>query len=270
MRIQNQDIFIDAYRYGFNGAEKDDEISGNGNVFDLGLREYDTRLGRMFSIDPRTPEYPCQSPYVYHRNSPISRVDYRGGGDPQIAYPFSLSNPFSPLMYNFGRLWNGVMNTLTFSFEDYEEQKLTKPITGISSRVTVRKQGFGFYSNFSLLGYYGGNNTIVYPSGGLFEYKRIDSEDKYIETKLTTKFRLNRMPVNASFSNKLFDDGTSTNTGTVTVGPSMLNASFVTGTTREGGNINAMKLNLVIPKQEIKFPDGTTMESNLKTVITFG
>jgi RHS repeat-associated protein len=69
------------YDYGFQGQEKDDEIAGNGNVYDLGLREYDARLGRMFSIDPRTSEYPWQSPYVYHRNSPISTVDYLGGGD---------------------------------------------------------------------------------------------------------------------------------------------------------------------------------------------
>lgn len=69
------------YRYGFNGAEKDDEIKGSGNTYDLGLREYDARLGRMFCIDPRAPEYAWQSPYVYHRNSPIWKVDYLGGGD---------------------------------------------------------------------------------------------------------------------------------------------------------------------------------------------
>lgn len=71
----------DAYRYGFNGQEKDDEISGEGNSYNLGLREYDPRLGRMFSIDPRSPEYQWQSPYVYHRNSPIKVIDFKGGGD---------------------------------------------------------------------------------------------------------------------------------------------------------------------------------------------
>lgn len=70
----------DKYRYGFNGAEKDDEAKGLGNQYDLGLRTYDPRLGRMFSRDPRAPEYPWQSPYVYHRNSPISIIDYLGGG----------------------------------------------------------------------------------------------------------------------------------------------------------------------------------------------
>ena len=75
------------YRFGFNGQEKDNEVSGLGNMYYLGLREYDARLGRMFSTDPRTPEYPWQSPYVYHRNSPISCIDFMGGGDPDPTQP---------------------------------------------------------------------------------------------------------------------------------------------------------------------------------------
>ena len=35
----------------------------------------------MFSLDPRAPEYPWQSPYVYHSNSPIAVIDYLGGGE---------------------------------------------------------------------------------------------------------------------------------------------------------------------------------------------
>ena len=35
----------------------------------------------MKSRDPRAPEYPWQSPYVYHRNSPMNHIDYLGGGD---------------------------------------------------------------------------------------------------------------------------------------------------------------------------------------------
>lgn len=64
-----------------NGKEKDDEMKGSGNHYDLGFRDYDPRLGRMFKIDPRSNEYPWQSTYAYHRNSPIGLVDYLGGGD---------------------------------------------------------------------------------------------------------------------------------------------------------------------------------------------
>ncbi len=80
------------YRYGFNGMEKDDEVKGEGNSYDFGLRHYDPRLGRMKSIDPRTPEYPWQSPYVYHRNNPINFIDYLGGGDDDALLFFELSH----------------------------------------------------------------------------------------------------------------------------------------------------------------------------------
>lgn len=70
------------YRYAFNGMEMDDEWKSNGNAYDFGLRCYDPRLGRMMRIDPRAGEYPWQTPYAYHRNSPISMIDFLGGGDP--------------------------------------------------------------------------------------------------------------------------------------------------------------------------------------------
>ncbi len=67
---------------GFNGVEKDDEVKGHkGTYYDLGFRSYDPRIARMFSIDPRKSEYPWQSSYVYHRNSPVNNLDYLGGGD---------------------------------------------------------------------------------------------------------------------------------------------------------------------------------------------
>ncbi len=46
------------------------------------MRIYDSRLGRWLSTDPRTKEYPWQTPYSYHRNNPINITDYLGGGDP--------------------------------------------------------------------------------------------------------------------------------------------------------------------------------------------
>jgi hypothetical protein len=40
------------YRYGFNGQEKDDEITGSGNINTAEFWEYDTRLGRRWNTDP--------------------------------------------------------------------------------------------------------------------------------------------------------------------------------------------------------------------------
>lgn len=64
------------YRYGFNGKEEDPEWG----KLHYELREYDARIGRMTSIDPRMPEYPWQSPYAYYMNSPIATIDFLGGG----------------------------------------------------------------------------------------------------------------------------------------------------------------------------------------------
>jgi RHS repeat-associated protein len=70
------------YRYSFNGKEHDDEIAGAGNSIHYEFRDYDPRIGRFKSTDPRSPDYAWQSPYVYHRNNPINAVDYMGLGDP--------------------------------------------------------------------------------------------------------------------------------------------------------------------------------------------
>ncbi len=45
------------YRYGFNGKEGDDEIKGDDNQQDYGMRIYDPRVGRFLSVDPIAREY---------------------------------------------------------------------------------------------------------------------------------------------------------------------------------------------------------------------
>lgn len=70
------------YRFSFNGKEKDNEVSGDGNTIAFEARIYDSRLGRFFSTDPWEYKYAWQSTYAYYRNSPISQIDFLGmGGD---------------------------------------------------------------------------------------------------------------------------------------------------------------------------------------------
>ncbi|MBL4755245.1 MAG: RHS repeat-associated core domain-containing protein [Flavobacteriales bacterium] len=69
---------LSTYRYGFNGKEKDDETSGNGNQYDYGFRIYNPRLGRFLSVDPLFRVYPFYSPYHYASNTPIAAVDEDG------------------------------------------------------------------------------------------------------------------------------------------------------------------------------------------------
>jgi RHS repeat-associated protein len=64
------------YRYGFNGMEKDDEISGDGNAYTTEYRGYDPRTGRWKSLDPVN--HPWQSSYAGLDNNPINGTDPDG------------------------------------------------------------------------------------------------------------------------------------------------------------------------------------------------
>jgi len=66
------------YRYGFNGKENDNEVKGNGNQQDYGMRIYDPRLGKFLSIDPLFKDYPWYTPYQFAGNKPIEAVDLDG------------------------------------------------------------------------------------------------------------------------------------------------------------------------------------------------
>jgi len=64
--------------YSFNGKEKDDEVYGDGNFQDYGMRCYDDRLGRFLSVDPLSRKYPFYSPYQFAGNKPIWATDLDG------------------------------------------------------------------------------------------------------------------------------------------------------------------------------------------------
>ena len=66
------------YRYGFNGKENDNEVKGEGNSQDYGMRIYDGRIGKFLSVDPLTKSYPQLTPYQFAENSPIHAIDLDG------------------------------------------------------------------------------------------------------------------------------------------------------------------------------------------------
>lgn len=63
-----------AYRYGFNGQEKVDEISGLGNHNTAYFGELDTRLGKRWNLDPKS--NPGTSSYAVFGNNPIFFIDF--------------------------------------------------------------------------------------------------------------------------------------------------------------------------------------------------
>ena len=67
-----------AYRYGFNGKEKDQNGEFGLNHYDYGFRIYNPALGRFLSVDPLASEYPWYTPYQFAGNMPITAVDLDG------------------------------------------------------------------------------------------------------------------------------------------------------------------------------------------------
>jgi len=69
---------VNTHRFGFNGKEKDDEVSGNGNSYDYGFRIYNPRIAKFLSVDPLTKNYPWYTPYQFAGNKPIWAIDVDG------------------------------------------------------------------------------------------------------------------------------------------------------------------------------------------------
>lgn len=66
----------DSYRYGFNGMESDDEVKGEDNSYTTLFRQYDPRVGRWLSIDPKVTAF--ESPYLSMGGNPIMYNDVLG------------------------------------------------------------------------------------------------------------------------------------------------------------------------------------------------
>jgi RHS repeat-associated protein len=97
----------DAYRYGHNGMERDDEVSGDGNSYTTEYRAYNPRLARWTSLDPLMAYYPNMSGYVAFANCPVYFSDPtglapEGGEDPPVEEVRKQNNvytsEFTPLL----------------------------------------------------------------------------------------------------------------------------------------------------------------------------
>ena len=73
-----------AYRYGFNGQEKSDEIKGEGNSYTAEFWEYDPRVGRRWNLDPKPVIGISQ--YVTFNNNPILFSDPLGDTTHLVMY----------------------------------------------------------------------------------------------------------------------------------------------------------------------------------------
>jgi RHS repeat-associated protein len=68
-----------SYRFGFNGQEKDNELSNsNGTNYSFQFRLYDSRLARFLKMDPLYRDYPWNSTYAFAENDVLRSIDIEG------------------------------------------------------------------------------------------------------------------------------------------------------------------------------------------------
>jgi RHS repeat-associated protein len=104
-----------AYRYGFNGKENDNEVKGEANQQDYGMRIYDPRIGKFLSVDPLTRQYPFYTPYSFAGNKPIYALDLDGAEELPYWKKAESSNTVEHVanfLYNaVGSVYNGIAGT---------------------------------------------------------------------------------------------------------------------------------------------------------------
>jgi RHS repeat-associated protein len=89
--MEDRTFSTDTYRYGYQGSEIDKEIRGEGNSYTTFFRQYDPRLGRWLSLDPKGYKAPMYSPYNSMINSPIIFNDKNGDFIPIVIYVGGLT-----------------------------------------------------------------------------------------------------------------------------------------------------------------------------------
>jgi RHS repeat-associated protein len=78
MQMPGRNASTGDYRYGFNGQETDDEITGSESHVSYKYRIHDARLGRFLSIDPLVAVNPGVSGYSFAANTPIWAFEFEG------------------------------------------------------------------------------------------------------------------------------------------------------------------------------------------------
>ena len=91
MLVPNRHGNSPAYRYGFQGQEKDDEIKGEGNSDNFKYRMHDPRVGRFFAINPLEKDFPWNSPYAFSENRVNDCIELEGLETWGIHFPDNVS-----------------------------------------------------------------------------------------------------------------------------------------------------------------------------------
>jgi RHS repeat-associated protein len=201
------------YRCGFNGKENDNDVKGEGNQQDYGLRIYDPRLVKFLSVDPLTGHYPYYSPYQFAGNNPIAFIDL-DGGEPKDPGEYTGQGGSAPTytkdektgketaskdLYKW--IWDkGAWNKTDFGVTKCELKQLfpkgkNSHLQNLETNINLKGAEFGI-SNYDILSHFlaqaahetGGFTKEATTEGGLYSAGRVKvvwGEKSYIFQRIT-------------------------------------------------------------------------------------
>jgi len=135
MTIPGRSASSAAYRYGFQGQEKDDELKGEGNSINFKFRMHDPRVGRFFTVDPLTGKYPHYTPYSFSGNKVIHAIELEGLEEQELNGSIS---PFEGEHGDFNSIGGGTKDVSP-------DKKIEEKIDGLEFLIGLGKsynQGF--------------------------------------------------------------------------------------------------------------------------------
>jgi len=79
LAMDGRSVQDSAYRYGFNGKERDSNGEwGSKSHYDYGFRIYNPSIAKFLSVDPIAKDFPWNSPYAFAENDVIRSIDLEG------------------------------------------------------------------------------------------------------------------------------------------------------------------------------------------------
>jgi RHS repeat-associated protein len=125
MLVPNRHGSSSAYRYGFQGQEKDDELKGEGNSYDFGARMFDPRIGRWFAVDLKSALQPNWSPYKAFFDNPNLFIDPDGNTEWQVTTVVNHKTGKTEMIFeiiNADKLDKKIVNVRDHYYKDWDYQ----------------------------------------------------------------------------------------------------------------------------------------------------
>lgn len=162
MLVQERVYTATEYRFGYNGKEKNNEVSDVGNQYDYGLRIYNPRLGKFLSADPLYRDFPWNSTYSFAENRVIESIDLDGAE--QHHYLLTRNDGKSKL-------------TLTKVEDDWIDMNLQPK----ANYITFGERTFAFTSNEFVSPSASVDGTTGGASGGLSGYYITSLQKEFVK-----------------------------------------------------------------------------------------